>query len=56
MLFDSDLRYGLEFDCNSQASLVRGARLLIDFNDFEIVYNLLICVAGVTLASVKGTI
>ena len=27
-----DRRHGLEFDCNEEATLVRGARPLIDFN------------------------
>ena len=28
----SDLQHGLSFDCNQDASLVRGARAIIDFN------------------------
>ena len=35
LLYNSHLRTGLEFDCNSQASLDRGVRLLIDFNAFR---------------------
>ena len=33
--YNSYLRIGLEFDCNQQALLDRGARPLIDFNVFR---------------------
>ena len=34
LLYNSNPRLGLEFDCNSQALLDRGAKPLIDFNAF----------------------
>ena len=40
LLHNSDLRLGLTFDCNYQALLDRGARLLIQFNAFR---HLLLC-------------
>ena len=47
MLYNSDLRHGPEFDCNLEAMLILGARLLIGFNAFQkyiqfidMVYNL----------------
>ena len=36
MLCNSDLRHGLEFDCNQQTSFDWGGRTLIDFNAFRI--------------------
>ena len=45
--YNSYLRHGTKFDCNLEAMLIRGARLLIDFNAFQkyiqfidMVYNL----------------
>ena len=35
MLYNSDLRHGLEFDCNYQALLDRGVKPFIDFNAFR---------------------
>ena len=35
MLYNSDLRHGLEFDCNQQALLDWGAKPLMDFNLFQ---------------------
>ena len=39
IIANSDLRHGLEFDCNQEASLVRGARPLTDFNSSCISYD-----------------
>ena len=40
-LIQSDLRHGLEFDCNLEALLDWGARLLINLNTLRNFYNLL---------------
>ena len=42
MLYNSDLRHGPEFDFNQDALVDRGSKLLIYFNAFETVSNLLI--------------
>ena len=36
IIANSDLRHGLELDCNQEATLVRGARPLIYFNSISI--------------------